>query len=213
MATALATCSPAAGRAIVLFQRQKAKENLPAPVKLQRDGKEINLGSAATVFAADWRGTGRLDLLVGNIEGDIYLLANDGSNTQPAYSSPGNWRSDGQPIKATQGDSQPVVADWDGDGLLDLIVGCGDGSVMWYRNVGTKTKPQLAKGVALVKASPSPQFTMRHPLCGSAFVCQSQRDSSTHRDTERPKAITPPSTMIARPTIRLNASECHHISS
>jgi len=32
--------------------------------------------------------------------------------------------------RPTQGDSQPVVADWDGDGLLDLIVGCGDGSVM-----------------------------------------------------------------------------------
>ena len=136
------------------FFKGKGKGEFAAPVKLQRDGKDINLGSASTVFAADWRGTGRLDLLVGNIQGEIFLIPNDGSNGRAHYRSPRKLQSNGRPIIAPHGDSQPVVADWDGDGLLDLIVGCGDGSVVWYRNVGSKTEPKLAEGVTLVKAAP-----------------------------------------------------------
>jgi hypothetical protein len=36
-----------------------------------------------------------------------------------------------------------------------LIVACGDGSVVWYRNTGSKSEPSLAKGVALVPAAPT----------------------------------------------------------
>jgi hypothetical protein len=145
------------------FFKGKGKGEFAAPVKLQRDGKDINLGSASTVFAADWRGTGRLDLLVGNIDGDIFLVPNDGSNAKPVYGTPRKLEAGGQAIKAPHGDAQPVVADWDGDGLLDLIVGCGDGSVVWYRNVGTKTEPKLAKGVTLVKAAPTPNYDENAP--------------------------------------------------
>ncbi len=145
------------------FFKGNGNGEFAAPVKLQRDGKDINLGSASTVFAADWRGTGRLDLLVGNIEGDIYLVPNDGANGKPAYGTPRKLEAGGQPIKAPHGDSQPVVVDWDRDGLLDLIVGCGDGSVVWYRNVGSKTEPKLGKGVTLVKAAPMPNYDENTP--------------------------------------------------
>jgi hypothetical protein len=136
------------------FFKGKGKGELAAPVKLQRDGKDLNLGSASTVFAADWRGTGRLDLLVGNIEGNIYLIPNDGTNSHPVYGTPRKMKGGGTIITAPHGDSQPVVADWDGDGLLDLVVGCGDGSVVWYRNIGSKNEPRLAKAATLVKAAP-----------------------------------------------------------
>jgi hypothetical protein len=137
------------------FFKGTGKGAFAAPVKLQRDGKNINLGSASTVFAADWRGTGRLDLLVGCIEGDIFLVPNNGSGARSVYGAPTKLEAGGQPIRAPHGDSHPVVADWDRDGLPDLIVGCGDGSVVWYRNVGKKTEPKLAKGVTLVKAPPT----------------------------------------------------------
>jgi hypothetical protein len=159
------------------FFRGKGHGIFAAPEKLQRDGKDINLGRASTVFAADWRGTGRLDLLVGNIEGEIILLPNNGSNTRPVYGTPQKMSANGQLIQAPHGDSQPVLADWDGDGLLDLIVGCGDGSVVWYRNVGSKTEPKLAKGVTLVKAAPNPNYDENappatQPTCGMrAKVC------------------------------------------
>jgi hypothetical protein len=145
------------------FFKGKGKDAFAAPMKLQREGKDINLGPSSTVFAADWRGTGRLDLLVGNMQGDLYLVPNDGTKAKPAYGRPRKIEAGGKRIEAHHGDSQPVVADWDGDGLLDLIVGWGDGSVVWYRNVGSKTEPKLAKGVALVKAAPWPTYDDNAP--------------------------------------------------
>jgi hypothetical protein len=146
------------------FFKGKGKGEFAAPVKLQRDGKDINLGPSSTVFAVDWRGTGRLDLLVGNMPGDLYLIPNDGTNAKPAYGTPRKFEAGGQPIEAPHhGDSQPVAADWDGDGLLDLIVAWGDGSVVWYRNVGSKTEPKLAKGITLVKRAPWPNYDDNAP--------------------------------------------------
>jgi hypothetical protein len=133
-------------------------------VRLQRLGRNINLGASSTVFAVDWRRTGRLDLLVGNMPGDLYLIPNDGTNAKPVYGAPRKLEAGGQPIQGPHhGDAQPVAADWDGDGLLDLIVGWGDGSVVWYRNIGSRTEPKLAKGVPLVPAAPPPNYDDNAP--------------------------------------------------
>jgi hypothetical protein len=47
-----------------------------------------------------------------------------------------------------------VVADWEGTGKAGLVVGCGDGSVVWYRNIGTRSEPKLAAAQILVSAPP-----------------------------------------------------------
>src|SRR5262249_507072 len=47
--------------------------------------------------------------------------------------------------------------------LLDLLVGWGDGSVVWYRNVGSRTEPKLAKGVTIVQAAPWPNYDDNAP--------------------------------------------------
>jgi hypothetical protein len=151
------------------FFKGKGQGQFAAPVRLQREGKAINLGASSTVFAVDWRGTGRLDLLVGNMPGDLYLVPNDGTNAKPVYGAPRKLEAAGRPIKGSHhGDAQPVAADWDGDGLLDLIVGWGDGSVVWYRNVGSKTEPKLAKGVPLVPAAPPPNYDANAPASRDA---------------------------------------------
>ena len=151
------------------FFKGKGKDAFAAPLKLQREGKNINLGASSTVFAVDWRGTGNLDLLVGNMPGDLYLIPNNGSNAKPAYSAPRRLEAGGQPIKGPHhGDAQPVAADWDGDGLLDLIVGWSDGSVVWYRNVGSRTEPKLAKGVPLVRAALPPNYDANAPASRDA---------------------------------------------
>lgn len=147
------------------FFKGQGKGEFAAPVKLQREGKNINLGASSTVFAVDWRGTGRLDLLVGGMRGDVYLIPNDGTTAQPVYGTPRKLEAGGQLIQGSHhGDSQPIAADWDGDGLLDLLVGWGDGSVVWYRNIGTRTRPKLAKGVLLVPAAPWPNYDDNAPL-------------------------------------------------
>ena len=51
------------------------------------EGDEIDLGSASTVFAADWDSDSDLDLLVGDIRGNVWLVTNNGTNQEPAYGS------------------------------------------------------------------------------------------------------------------------------
>ena len=51
------------------------------------------------------------------------------------------------------GDSGPIVADWDADGRNDLIVAFGNGSVVWFRNIGTKTESKFDEGSELISQS------------------------------------------------------------
>ncbi|MGC1275227.1 MAG: VCBS repeat-containing protein, partial [Planctomycetaceae bacterium] len=48
------------------------------------------------------------------------------------------------PAEAKWGYTTLTVADWDGDERLDVVVNSIWGKPVWYRNVGTKTEPQLA---------------------------------------------------------------------
>lgn len=121
---------------------------------LGADRKPIKLGlgtprlaTAPAVF--DWGSDGRPDLLVGNIEGNVFLLRNLGTKPEPSFAAPEKVQADRQTI-AVGGDAGPTVADWDGDGLGDLLVGSADGAVTWFRNAGTRAAPTFARGVELV---------------------------------------------------------------
>jgi hypothetical protein len=118
----------------------------------------LRVGNASAVFAADWDRDGDLDLLVGNISGQVYLAANEGSPQKPSFARPVALSADDKEIKVPHGDAGPAVADWDGDGKQDLVVGAGDGSVVWYPNTGTAEKPVLGAAKTLVAASPSSDY-------------------------------------------------------
>jgi hypothetical protein len=66
--------------------------------------------------------------------------------------------------------TNPVLADWDGDGLLDLVGGSRmdqagnpnltcEPSVYWWRNVGTKKEPKLGQPQVLIGESNSAYAT------------------------------------------------------
>lgn len=136
------------------FFRGEGKGKFAAAQTLKdRDGKVIKVDSATTAFAVDWNGDNRLDLLIGSIEGDVYLALNEGSPTKPALAKPQKLQVDGKTLKVSHGDSHPIAADWDNDGKLDLIVGTGGGSVRWYRNIGDSTAPKLTSGGVLLPDS------------------------------------------------------------
>jgi hypothetical protein len=92
----------------------------------------------STVFAHDWDRDGDQDLLLGRTR--YSLVLNEGTSKKPVFGDAVPLECEGKPIPS--GIVAPVVADWDGDGIDDLVVG-RENDIVWYRNVGMKGQPLL----------------------------------------------------------------------
>lgn len=136
------------------FFSRNADGSFAAPDKIQNaDGNPIDTGQASTAFAVDWDADGDLDLVTGNIKGQVHLVPNEGSRAEPSYGEPVKLDVDSD-LRGRGGDSGPIIADWDQDGLGDLLVGMGDGSVLWFPNTGSSGAPEFGEAEELVPKSP-----------------------------------------------------------
>ncbi len=55
--------------------------------------------------------------------------------------------ADGKPIDVEVGHAAPLLADFDGDGVRDLLVGQFGGGKLWiFKNVGTNDAPRFGPG-------------------------------------------------------------------
>jgi TolB-like protein len=111
-----------------------------AGVKVQSATKDLNVSRGnASPCVVDWNEDGKKDLVMGKGNGTILVFLNEGSNKQPIF---------GKPIELNGGsldvgsNSSPEVADWNGDGKKDLIIGNDDGEIFVFLNKGTNEDPQ-----------------------------------------------------------------------
>ena len=154
-----------------------------APKYFKQEADDVKFGALATTCGFDWDGDGDTDIIAGNTAGYIAFIENlSGPGVErPRWAAPDKLEAAGDtirimagpngsiqgPAEAKWGYTTQTVADWDHDGRPDLIVNSIWGKVVWYRNVGTRTEPELAAAqpieVAWTGKGPKPEWTWWEP--------------------------------------------------
>ncbi|MBK8118775.1 MAG: VCBS repeat-containing protein [Sulfuritalea sp.] len=112
----------------------------------------IDVGGMSAPALVDLNGDGDLDLVVGSSDGTLKAYENTGSATSPAYASvPLSGLADDPFDGIDVGNrSVPVLADLNGDGVLDLVAGENDGALNFYLNTGTNAAPDYTERTGAV---------------------------------------------------------------
>ena len=142
-----------------------------------------SLGTKATWM--DWDNDGALDLVMGTaVSGALVVRLNYGSRDdgltviadQPRFGNYSGYKGQinvfdfvdgGAGTLASEKKLVPEAADWDGDGLIDLIVGVDTGAVYWLRNIGEPGEPFFAPPEPLLpplgyEAAVAPRILLRN---------------------------------------------------
>jgi hypothetical protein len=130
-----------------------------SPRYFRQEADDVKIGALATPTAIDWDGDGDTDLIVGDTAGYLAFLENQSGPgvERPKWEAPKLLEAAGKairimagpngsiqgPCEAKWGYTTQTVADWDDDGLPDLVVNSIWGKVVWYRNIGTRKTPML----------------------------------------------------------------------
>jgi len=161
------------------------------PRYFQQQAETLKCGALATPFGCDFDGDGDFDIVSGNTAGYIEFFENlSGPRVaEPKWAAPRRLSAGGKtfrvmagadgsvqgPAEAKWGYTTLNVADWDGDGLPDVVFNSILGRVGWLRNIGARTAPELAAPrpieVEWPGAAPKPHWTWRAPE-GNELVTQ-----------------------------------------
>ncbi len=158
------------------------------PRYFRQQAEDVKFGALATPVGFDWNGNGRDDILVGNTAGHIAFIENLGGNPVK-WAAPQLLEAGGEaihimagpngsiqgPAEAKWGYTTLTVADWNQNGLPDLIVNSIWGKIVWYENIGTRSEPKLAAAkpveVEWEGEVPKPSWNWWDPE-GNALVSQ-----------------------------------------
>jgi hypothetical protein len=151
---------------IVLYQNagSDAAPQFSGSTPIMADGTAIAVPGPSFVFVVDWDGDQNKDLVVGDGQGRVRWYRNTLADATPQLTEQG-FLDAGLILLTVTPPAAPVVIDWNQDGLKDLLVGAGDGTMQVFLNDpasgGTDANPVLAApvqvslpGVILTNARP-----------------------------------------------------------
>lgn len=172
------------GRVMLFEHTGRVVDGLPRftePKFFQQEADDLKFGALATPASFDWDGDGDEDLICGNTAGEIGFIENLDGGCPPKWAKPRLLEADGMvvriqagpngsiqgPCEAKWGYTSPCVADWDQDGLPDIIVNTIWGRVLWYKNIGPRQQPRLSAAQAVevdwTGAAPKPAWNWWKP--------------------------------------------------
>jgi len=120
----------------------------------------------------DWNNDGKTDLIAGDTQGNVWLFINIGTKKEPKLDTGRRVEADGKAIGPARRTYKTVngrrvvdktiaashelaktysklhMADWDGDGLKDLLIGHSK-NIVFYKNTGTKSLPRFQAPVTI----------------------------------------------------------------
>lgn len=93
-------------------------------------GGEPLLAFGCTPCLADLNGDGLADMVYGESAGEVFYSQNTGTVSAPVFATPVNLETASGTI-ALDLNSAPVVTDWNDDGHLDIVAGCGEAGYIY----------------------------------------------------------------------------------
>jgi hypothetical protein len=142
------------------------------PRYFQQEASTLKCGALATPVGYDWDGDGDTDIISGNTAGYLEFFENlSGPKVAaPKWAGPQRLKVHGKtfrimagnesiqgPAEAKWGYTTLNIADWDADGLPDIVLNSITSRVQWLKNIGTRTAPLLAAPQAIEVEWDGPQ--------------------------------------------------------
>lgn len=150
------------GRVLLIENRgmdQQGQPLLAEPLYFRQRAAYVKCGALSTPCSYDWDGDGDEDIIAGNTAGYIEFIENLDGGDPPVWAAPRRLQTAGEtfrimagpnlsiqgPAEAKWGYTVPFVADWNMDGLPDIILNSIVGKIIWIPNVGSRTEPSLGE--------------------------------------------------------------------